>query len=31
MQDKNQPTDVKRIRKEFIKLFLKVYHLNVNL
>lgn len=29
MQDKNQPTDVKRICKEFIKLFLKVYHLNL--
>lgn len=31
MQDKNQPTDVKRICKEFIKLFLKVCHLNINL
>lgn len=31
MQDKNQPADVKRIRKEFIKLFLKMYRLNVNL
>lgn len=31
MQDKNQPIDVKRICKEFIKLFLKVYHLNASL